>query len=99
MWLIIFCRVKCLRSSIKSCELIGNRADVKFDQYLIKPFSFKYGINCEHFDTTDTPPSGYSDLHVTLITPGVSPGVLDQPVIIAGGLVSTVTDKENSMVD
>ena len=84
MWLIIFCRVKCLRSSIKSCELIGNRADVKFDQYLIKPFSFKNRIEGVSSDATVFQ-RFHCDFKVPLITPSGVPGVLYEPVVQARG--------------
>ena len=34
------------------------------------------------------------ELQVTLITPGVAPGVLNQPIVQAAGLISAVTDNE-----
>ena len=40
-----------------------------------------------------------SELDVTLITPGGVPGVLDEPVVEAGGGIVTVADGEDGVVE
>jgi len=43
--------------------------------------------------------TGDGELDVSLVTPDGSPGVLDEPVLEAGGGVGTVADAEDGMVE
>ena len=56
------------------------------------------GVDGGHLDAADTLTLNTSDLNVALITPGGVPGVLDEPVVQAGGLISAITNEKDAVV-
>ena len=50
-----------------------------------------------HLDTADTVTLDHGELDIALVSPGVSPGVLDEPVVLAG--LGTEADGEDGVVE